>query len=86
MGEITVRNRRTGEVVKLPLHQFKIRFQRELQQALLSYSSQQQQKDMLKPLALWKNHNDYKLDFYFDLRWNFNNYAMSEWYIECVVY
>ena len=82
MGEITVRNRRTGEVVKLPLHQFKIRFQRELQQALLNYSSHQRKKDMLKPFPFLKDTTCYKSDFYFDLRWNFNNYARSEWYIE----
>ena len=87
MSELTViaKNRRTGEVVKLPLLQFKIKFQRELQQAFLTYSAHQSQKDMLKPLAFLKNTDCHKSDFYFDLRWNFNNYAMSEWYIERII-
>ena len=79
---IIVKNKRTGEVVDLPLHQFKIKFQKELQQALISYSANERQKDLIKPLGFWKDIGCYKSDFYFDLRWNFNNYANSEWYIE----
>ena len=79
---IIVKNKRTGEVVDLPLHQFKITFQKELQQALISYSANERQKDLIKPLSFWKDIGCYKSDFYFDLRWNFNNYANSEWYIE----
>lgn len=86
MSEITMKNRRTGETIKISLQQFKIRFQKELQQALLTYSSHKRQKDMLKQWFLWKPAKDYKSDFYFDLRWNFNNYAISEWYIERIVY
>lgn len=79
---IIVKSKRSGEVVKLPLHQFKIKFQKELQQALLLYSSHEQQKDMIKPFGFWKDIGCYKSDFYLNLRWNFNNYSMSEWYIE----
>ena len=81
-----MKNRRTGETIKIPFQQFKIRFQKELQQAILTYSAHERQKDMIKPWLLRKNNNNYKADFYFDLRWNFNNYAFSEWYIERVVY
>ena len=42
---IIVKNKRTGEVVDLPLHQFKIKFQKEVQQALISYSANERQKD-----------------------------------------
>ena len=49
MSEITMKNRRTGETLKIPLQEFKIRFQKELQQALLKYSSLEKQKEMLKP-------------------------------------
>lgn len=79
---IIVKSKRSGEVVKLPLTQFKIKFQKELQQALLLYSSHERQKDMIKPLGFWKDIDCYKSDFYLNLRWNFNNYSMSEWYIE----
>lgn len=86
MSEITMKNSRTGEIIKISLQEFKIRFQKELQQALLTYSSHEKQKEMLKPRLLWKPVKDYKSDFYFNLRWNFNNYAISEWYIERIVY
>jgi len=86
MSEITMKNRRTGKTLKIPLQKFKIRFQKELQQALLKYSSHERQKDLIKPWLRWKPAKDYKSDFYFDLRWNFNSYAISEWYIERIVY
>ena len=86
MGEITMKNRRTGETIKITDQQFKIRFQKELQQAVLIYSSHEQQKEIIKSWLCWKPSKDYKSDFYFDLRWNFNNYAISEWYIERIVY
>ena len=86
MKKVILKNRRTGETIKIAFNQFKIRFQKELQQAILTYSSHKRQKDMIKPWLLWKNNNNYKSDFYFDLRWSFNNYAISEWYIERINY
>lgn len=79
-----VKNKRTGEKLKLTLEEFKIKFRMELQQAFNNYKNQEKQKNLLLPPFMHKNRN-YESDFYFDLRWNFNNYQTSLWYIDRIV-
>lgn len=80
--KIIVRNRRNyNEKYELTLDEFKEKFRNELTTAINSYTHQQEQKDMLKPPFMNPNP-DYKQDFYQDLRWNFNNYAPTNYYIE----
>ena len=75
----------TNEKIELTLQEFKVKFQRELQQAILSYSSHKQQKDMIKPLYFHRDIDCYKTDFYQSLIYNFNNYQTSLWFIEKII-
>ena len=80
--KIIVRNRRDyNERYELTLEEFKAKFRNELATAIQVYTHQQEQKDMLKPPFLHLN-TDYTHDFYQDLRWNFNNHAPTNYYIE----
>ena len=84
MNKIILKNRRTNESRQLSLEEFKNEFRMELIQAYNNYKNQEEQKDMLLPPFMHKNRN-YQSDFYFDLRWNFNNHQTSLWYIERIV-
>ena len=84
MNKIILKNRRTNESRQLSLEEFKNEFRMELTQAYNNYKNQEEQKDMLLPPFMHKNRN-YQSDFYFDLRWNFNNHQTSLWYIERIV-
>ena len=80
--KIIIRNRRKyDEKQELSLDKFKMKFKNELACAIQIYSNQKMQKDMLMPLFMTIN-TDYHADFYNDLRWNFNNFVQSEWYID----
>ena len=80
--KIIVKNRRNNnEKYELTLEEFKAKFRNELTTAINSYTHQQEQKALLKPPFMHTNP-DYKQDFYQDLRWNFNNYAPTNYYIE----
>lgn len=81
---IIVKNRRTNESLELNLEEFKIKFSLELAQAFNNYKNQKEQKDMLLP-PFMQNNKDYKSDFYFDIRWNFNNHQTSLWYIDRII-
>jgi len=79
-----IKNKRTNESLELTLEEFKSRFRMELQQAFNNFKNQEEQKEMLLPPFMHRNR-DYKSDFYFDLRWNFNNHQTSLWYIDRII-
>lgn len=80
--KIIIRNRRKyDERQELSLEELKVKFKNELSCAIQIYSNHQMQKDMLKPPFMTMN-TDYHAAFYNDLRWNFNNFVQSEWYID----
>ena len=82
--KLVVKNKRTNETLELNLEEFKIKFRLELAQAFNNYKNREEQKDMILPPFIQKNKN-YKSDFYFDIRWNFNNYQTSLWYIDHII-
>ena len=49
------------------------------EQAINTYKAHQENKNFLPPFI--KPTPNYEQDFYFDLRWNFNNYAQTQYYI-----
>jgi hypothetical protein len=51
-----------------------------LRVAINGYSNSEKQKKYLLPFQT--DFTNYESDFYFSLRWNFNNYSRSAWYIE----
>lgn len=86
MRKIIIKNRRNNKDEQvLTLDEFKAKFKNELTSAIQIYSHDQQQKDMLKP-PFMRSNNDYELDFYRDLRWNFNNNAQTTYYIDKIEY
>ena len=80
--KIIIRIRRIyDEMQELRLEELKVNFKNEFACAIQIYSNQQMQKNMLMPPFMTMN-TDYHADFYNDLRWNFNNFVQSEWYID----
>ena len=78
--KLIIKNRRNNEErLELTLEEFKAKFQMELKQAINTYKAHQESKNFLPPLL--KPTPNYEQDFYFDLRWNFNNYAQTQYYI-----
>lgn len=78
--KLIIKNRRNNkEQLELTLEEFKAKFQMELKQAINTYKAHQESKNFLPPFL--KPTPNYEQDFYFDLRWNFNNYAQTQYYI-----
>ena len=78
--KLIIKNRQNNnERLELTLEEFKVKFNNELRQAINTYKAHQESKNFLPPHI--KPTPDYEQDFYFDLRWNFNNYAQTQYYI-----
>ena len=71
-----LKNKRTRETLNITLPEFKTRFAKEIKRAFESFK----QTELVKPYFKIKNIDE--KDFYFDLQWNFNHHACSDWYIE----
>lgn len=71
-----IKNKRTRETLNITLQEFKIKFAKEINDALESYK----QTVLAKPY--FKINHDIEGDFYFNLQWNFNHHGFSNWYIE----
>lgn len=80
---IIVKNKRTRELLELTLPEFKEKFKAELKTALDNFEKQESRKNFLP--AFCKPNNNFESDFYFSLRWNFNNLQNSNWYIERIL-
>ena len=78
--KLIIKNRRNNEEqLELTLEEFKAKFQMELKQAINTYKAHQESKNFLPPFL--KPTPNYEQDFYSDLRWNFNNYTQTQYYI-----
>ena len=78
--KLIIKNRRNNnETLELTLEEFKVKFRNELRQAINTYKAHEESKNFL-PSPI-KPTPDYEQDFYFDLRWNFNNYAQTQYYV-----
>lgn len=77
--KIKLVSRRTRQERVLTLQEFKQEFHKELRQAINTYSAHQRSKDFFN---IYFRNPDYESDFYNSLQFNFNNNAVSEWYIE----
>ena len=65
-------------ILKIDYSEFGKRFKDEIQIALENY----QKTEASKRLYMLDCRDYIESDFYFDLRWNFNNFSNSVWYIE----
>ena len=71
-----VKNKRTRETLDITLEEFKKRFAKEIRDSLESYK----RTVLAKPT--FRVNNDIEGDYFFSLRYNFNNHGISNWYIE----
>ena len=71
-----LKNKQTQESIQLSDTEFKTKFAKEIQVALESYIQTENNKPSIK------TNKNLEEDFYFDLKWNFNNFGNSNWYIE----
>ena len=74
-----LKNKRTRETLIITESEFKKRFAKEISASLASYKRTVMAKPTFPP---FKINNNIERDFYFNLRWNFNNHGISNWYIE----
>ena len=77
MRKIILKHRRKNEKLELTLEEFKIKFKNELYQAINTYKVHN--KSFLPEFC---HKGATEQDFWFSLRFNFNNYAICEYYIE----
>jgi len=86
MRKIIIKDRQTNKNrQELTLDEFKEKFKKELNSAIQVYIHDHKQKDMLTP-PFTNLNKDYETDFYRDLRWNFNNNAQTNYYIDKIEY
>ena len=71
-----LKNKRTRERMQLSYTEFQSRFAKEIQAALDSYIQTENNR------PYFKTNKNPKIDFYFDLQWNFNHFSPSVWFIE----
>ena len=80
MNKMILRNKRTRQTLEIDYSEFNKRFAKEIQIAFENYQKTEVSKRLYIP-----DYYDYiEADFYFDFRWNFNNFSNSVWYIEKV--
>lgn len=77
MRKIILKHRRKNEMFILTEETFKKDFEKDITQAVRSFL--EKNKSIL-PSFCKKDATEQ--DFWFDLRWNFNNYSNCEYYIE----
>lgn len=73
-----LKNKRTGEKLKITYPEFRKKFAKEIQVAYESYRHTELNKSYYK----LNDDNGIESNFYFDIRYNFNNFSNSAWFME----
>ena len=73
-----LKNKLTHETLDIPYSEFRIKFAKEIQTAFESFK----RTELNKTFYNFKDDNLIESNFYFDIRWNFNHFGNSNWYIE----
>ena len=73
-----LKNRRTREALEIEYSEFRKKFAKEIQIAFESFHK----TELNKPFCNYKDDNSIEFSFYFQIRYNFNNFGNSVWYIE----
>ena len=73
-----LKNKLTKETLDIPYSEFRIKFAKEIQDAFESFK----RTELNKTFYNFKDDNIIETNFYFDIRWNFNHFGNSNWYIE----
>ena len=73
-----LKNKRTGEQKELTYNEFRHEFAKDIQTSFESY-----RKTKLNKYSWhFKDDSSLEFNFYFDIRFNFNSFGNSAWYIE----
>ena len=73
-----LKNKLTKETLDIPYSEFRIKFAKEIQIAFESF----RKTELNKTFYNFKDDNLIESNFYFDIRWNFNHFGNSNWYVE----
>lgn len=73
-----IRNKRTGEKIELSYDEFKEKFDKDVKISLDSFRKTERSKILYR----YKTDNIIESDYFFNLRYNFNNFGNAVWYIE----
>lgn len=73
-----IKNKRTGEQKELTYNEFRHEFAKDIQTSFESF----RQTELAKTFYNYKDDNLLESNFFFDIRWNFNNFGNSAWYIK----
>ena len=73
-----LKNKLTRETLEIPDSVFRKKFAKEIQIAFESFKK----TELNKTFYNYKDDNSLEVNFYFDIRWNFNHFGISNWYIE----
>ena len=73
-----LKNKLTKETLEIPYPEFRIKFAKEIKAAFESFK----RTELNKTFYNFKDDNLIESNFYFDIRWNFNHFGNSNWYIE----
>ena len=73
-----LKNKLTKETLEISYPEFRRKFAKEIQVAFESFK----RTELNKTFYNFKDDNLIESNFYFDIRWNFNHFGMSNWYIE----
>ena len=73
-----LKNRKTREILEIEYSEFRKKFAKEIQIAFESF----RKTELNKPFYNYKDDNSIEFNFYFQIRYNFNNFGNSVWYIE----
>ena len=73
-----LKNRKTRETLELEYSEFRKKFAKEIQIAFESF----RKTELNKPFYNYIDDNSIEFNFYFQIRYNFNNFGSSVWYIE----
>ena len=73
-----LKNKLTKETLDIPYSEFRKKFAKEIQIAFESFK----RTELNKTFYNYKDDNSLEVNFYFDIRWNFNHFGNSNWYIE----
>ena len=73
-----LKNKLTKETLEVPYSEFRKKFAKEIQDAFESFK----RTELNKTFYNFKDDNLIESNFYFDIRWNFNHFGNSNWYVE----
>lgn len=73
-----LKNKLTKEMLGIPYSEFRKKFAKEIQIAFESF----RKTELNKPFYNYQDDNSIEFNFYFQIRYNFNNFGNSVWYIE----